>query len=303
MSLSLTNVLFPVPHHHILAGFTSAPTLALPHVAQVALSDAALGVHKAGRLPHAVVAPPAADAAHPAAYEAAFARGSINPGNKTAPPGGFGFYVHGPAEWRRALEHHRVQQEVVLSYEVRFEDGWEWQKGGKLPGVYGGVGEFAYGCSGGRQENRCKCFNLRLMWRQGGAGELYAYLPLNDTNAAALMAVPQTHRNPDYGFSVGRGLWKFEPGRWIAVAERVKMNTVGQADGEVEVFIDGRSVLCAKGLILRDADASESSVQGLHFQTFFGGHSEEWASPKDQKAWFTNISGAILGTTPTHDEL
>lgn len=92
--------------------------------------------------------------------------------------------------------------------------------------------------------------------------------------------------------------------------------------GEVEVFIDGRSVILAKGLILRDEDAAESSVQGLHFQTFFGGerfrcfcaelslimcvsagHTEEWACPKDQKAWFTNVSGAILRSVPAHDEL
>jgi hypothetical protein len=181
-------------------------------------------------------------------------------------------------------------------------------------GEDGGVGEHAYGCTGGRQQERCKCFNLRLMWRsvflvcwhqylsltfytttrrEDGAGELYAYVPLNDANTAALQAVPHSHRNPDYGFSVGRGLWQFEPGRWTAVAQRVKMNTVGQADGgclfifcgqqlderlvgEIEVFIDGQSVILAKGLLLRDTDAPESSVQGIHFQTFFGGESSAY---------------------------
>ncbi len=41
--------------------------------------------------------------------------------------------------------------------------------------------------------------------------------------------------------------------------------------GEIEVFIDGSSVVHAKGLTLRDEDAPESYVQGMHFQTFFGG--------------------------------
>ena len=127
--------------------------------------------------------------------------------------------------------------------------------------------------------------------REHGAGELYAYVPLNDENTAALTAVPNSHRNPDYGFSVGRGLWTFVPGKWTAVAERVKMNTVGHADGmlsqhvtpvehhslfypgEIEVYIDGQSVILAKGLVLRDTEAPESSVQGLHVQTFFGGTS------------------------------
>ena len=62
-------------------------------------------------------------------------------------------------------------------------------------------------------------------------GELYAYVPQNDANALALKSVPHSHQNPDYGFSVGRGLWTFEAGKWTAIAERVKMNTVGHADG------------------------------------------------------------------------
>ena len=86
------------------------------------------------------------------------------------------------------------------------------------------------------------------------------------------MAVPpKSIKHPDYGFSVGRGAWTFTAGRWIAVAERVKMNTVGHADGEIEVYIDGRSVIHAKGLTLRDTEAPDSYVQGMHFQTFFGG--------------------------------
>ena len=74
--------------------------------------------------------------------------------------------------------------------------------------------------------------SLIRIHREAGAGELYAYVPLNDANAAALQAVPSSHRNPDYGFSVGRGLWTFEAGKWTTVAERVKMNTAGVADGQ-----------------------------------------------------------------------
>ena len=41
--------------------------------------------------------------------------------------------------------------------------------------------------------------------------------------------------------------------------------------GEIEVYIDGQSFIKAKGLVLRDEAAPDSRVQGLHFQTFFGG--------------------------------
>ena len=56
---------------------------------------------------------------------------------------------------------------------------------------------------------------------------------------------------------------------------------------------------------------ADSKVRGAHFQTFFGGtalirlvvnflnkpagQTEDWASSKDQRAWFANVSDAILG--------
>ena len=39
--------------------------------------------------------------------------------------------------------------------------------------------------------------------------------------------------------------------------------------GELELWIDGRSVISVRGLIYRENAASK--VQGAHFQTFFGG--------------------------------
>ena len=130
-------VLFPVPtSSHLLTGFTTSPSITLPQIAHVDLSDRALGVHKAAsRFSHHLVVPPRADDAHARAWEAVFRQGSIAPGNKDQPPGGFGFYMRGPEAFREFLSKSVVQQEVVMSYEVLFEDGWEWQKGGKLPGI------------------------------------------------------------------------------------------------------------------------------------------------------------------------
>ena len=126
-------VLFPVPASHILSGFTTCPTITLPPITHVDLSDTALGVHKAAaRFTHDVVAPPHADADHARAWEAVFAAGSIAPGNRDLPPGGFGLYMRGPRAFADALP---AAQEVLVGYEVLFEDGFEWQKGGKLPGI------------------------------------------------------------------------------------------------------------------------------------------------------------------------
>lgn len=237
----MEDILFPVSHSRILTGFTTSSALNLPHVSQVALSNQTLGVHRiSSGTTHTIVTPPIFSSPNPGhegiseAWEAFYPEGSINPGNKEHPPGGFGFYLKGPPEFSDKLKEPGGATEVLMSYEVAFEEGFAWRLGGKLPGIYGGVGDSAYGCTGGRQTDRCHCFNLRLMWRGDGLGELYAYVPLSSSNAERLKRVPpKSIQHADYGFSVGRGAFRFPAAEWVAIAQRVKMNTVGRADGEI----------------------------------------------------------------------
>jgi hypothetical protein len=58
---------------------------------------------------------------------------------------------------------------MIISYEVAFDSGFDWVKGGKLPGLRGGPDP--NNCSGGNQANGTNCFSSRLMWRTDGAGE------------------------------------------------------------------------------------------------------------------------------------
>jgi hypothetical protein len=60
-------------------------------------------------------------------------------------------------------------QTVLLTYEVAFPAGFDWVKGGKLPGLRGGPD--VIGCDGGRQPNGTNCFSMRMMWRPDGEGE------------------------------------------------------------------------------------------------------------------------------------
>ncbi|KAF7331445.1 hypothetical protein MKEN_00023200 [Mycena kentingensis (nom. inval.)] len=299
--------------------FTTCPSLAVPAVEHLPLEDASLGVHKStSRTKHPLVKPPPTNSATHAeeelalqaplgseslaathstdptlAWEAFYPKGSINP--KGSIVGGFGFYLGGPKDFAAKLTVQGGATHVVLSYRMMLQHGWEWQKGGKLPGIFGGEGDLAYSCTGGQQDHRCLCFNVRPMWRPEGAGELYTYLPLLDSNNARLTAVPPySHKNPDYGISVGRGAFSYHNavGRWMSVAFRVKLNSVDKEDGELELFVDGKSVITVDGLIFRTT--AESRIKGAHFQTFFGGHTEEWASPQDQRAWFADVTGAIV---------
>ncbi|KAA5612145.1 polysaccharide lyase [Rhodovastum atsumiense] len=184
--------------------------------------------------------------------------GSINPGNAMAPVGGAGFQLQLP-------DHADAG---CLSYRVRFAPGFDFAKGGKLPGLYGGVDQ--RGCVA---PGPASGFSARLMWRAGGMGELYLYAPGRTTRC---------------GESIARGAWRFTPGTWIGVTEEVIANAPGRSDGVIRVWIDGKRVVEQIGLVLRDS--SGIGVDGLLFSTFFGGSDPGWASPRDQYAEFGDFT-------------
>ena len=110
------------------------------------------------------------------------------------------------------------------------------------------------------------------MWRTDGAGELYTYLPPDyDENQAVCDVPPHSTCNSVYGASVGRGAWTFATGGRTTIAQRVRLNDAGSANGELEVFVAGKSVINVGGLVLRDS--SDGRIRGLQMQTFFGGES------------------------------
>lgn len=99
---------------------------------------------------------------------------------------------------------------------------------------------------------------------------MYTYLPPSfKANDNVCDIAPQSHCNPTYGASVGRGSFQWKTGEWNTVSQRVRLNDPGQQNGELEVFYEGKSVIKASGLVLRDGDAGR--IRGIMMQTFFGG--------------------------------
>ncbi|KAL4065171.1 polysaccharide lyase family 14 protein [Scleroderma citrinum] len=174
------------------------------------------------------------------------------------PKGGLSFYASGPMNVDLT-----TAKEVTFGYSVYFDEGFEWQKGGKLPGLYGGDSPTeSIGCSGGSRSSAC--FSAHLMWRENGTGEMYTYLPL--------------YTNPQFSAN--------------HVYQRIRLNDVGVANGELELYTAGRSVIKVTGLILRDRE--EGRIRGIQMQTFFGGSEADFASPRDQDAYFSDFTVAII---------
>ncbi|PFH53659.1 polysaccharide lyase family 14 protein [Amanita thiersii Skay4041] len=294
------------------------------HLTYIPLSNSkSLGIHKASPQTHfPVVTPPPSkpndtDEKLPTeAWEAFYPAGSISP---SAPlPGGFSFYLSGPPSFSKALQDFPNATHVQFSYRLLLQPDWEWRKGGKLPGIFGGEGDLAYRCTGGRTRDRCQCFDIRPMWRENGIGELYVYLPPIAPNPSLLLSVPpRSISNPqNYGTSIGRGAFHFTPGTWTLLTLRIKLNdlppsssssssspsffdpstcppTSTPSNGEIHLSINTTPVISCTGLTLRLSP--NSKIKGMHMQTFFGGHTPDWASPKDQRAWFADVTGVVLG--------
>lgn len=211
-------------------------------------------------------------------------------GYSSANDQGFSFYTEG--------QHNGVDveaaSEVLLSYSVYFPSDFDFVKGGKLPGLYGGTSlAAAKSCSGGRQDDRSACWSARMMFRTDGMGEFYNYFPLNASQPVGYCSTPpMSVCNPQYGDSIGRGSFTFATGQWTAVVQRFKLNDIGQSNGEQELIVNGQSVLTVSDIQV--AVEAGTKIYGIMAQTFFGGADSSYANPNNQSAWFKDWSLTVL---------
>ncbi|KAI7869603.1 uncharacterized protein EV154DRAFT_530699 [Mucor mucedo] len=196
---------------------------------------------------------------------------SVNPESNTI--GGLGFLA-------QPLTINKSAKVVSLQYSVFFPKGFDFVRGGKLPGLYGGHGE----CTGGSSSSAC--FTTRLMWRGDGFGEVYAYLP-HSLQRKDLCDDKVNICNPDYGFSLGRNKFQFKTGKWTSVRQVLTLNTAGKKNGKLNVYVNGKLVIQEKNLVFRTS--SSGRVVGIMFHTFFGGSDSTWKSPKSQYSYFKNF--------------
>lgn len=279
------NALFPVPG--VNSGWSVAKA-SIPQAKDVTLTDKTFIVHKEASTSKR----PVVTFSGKKAIRARMTKGSVTPG--TSPAGGFSFYSPGATlNGNSPIVDLSKANEMTFGYSIFFEEGYNFNLGGKLPGLYGGINDdVAATCSGGRHNPGC--WSARLMFRQKGEAELYLYIPpgVNQNDNKCGKKANSKCPSTGYGNSVGRGTWNWTPGKWMTVVQRLKLNTPGKADGEAEVFINGKSVLNVKGITWRTNKAAVA--RGVQMQIFHGGHTKQWASPKDQDVHFADFSVSIL---------
>ncbi|KAK6999290.1 hypothetical protein BgiMline_008926 [Biomphalaria glabrata] len=203
-----------------------------------------------------------------------------------------GTSVRGAGFFTTPTNLHDGVTSLILKYDVYFEN-FGFGIGGKLPGLYGGdKTDGAYKCSGGN--NPGTCFSLRLMWRENGDGEVYAYIP-REHQASDFEHRPDIHINYEKGHSLMRGAIRFRSGSWQTVTEEVHLNTPQQANGRVKFCLKhgSEAEVCKEATRLNFRNHADYFLRGLFFSTFFGGSSSNYAAPNDCHTYFRNFELTI----------
>lgn len=165
-----------------------------------------------------------------------------------------------------------VYAAATLSYRVRFSPGFDFSKGGKIPGLAGvAAGYTTEYASGGDSPglsppdfgpDGTNAWSARMMWREGGAAVTYLYWP--GMGGAQFGIDKHWDRT-------------FVPGQWHTVETTVTMNTPGISDGSIATRFDGVPAYAESGLRFRDV--AGLGIDRLYFSTFRGGSDATWYSP------------------------
>lgn len=155
---------------------------------------------------------------------------------------------------------------IYFSYYLKFSPDFDFVKGGKLPGLFGGTAN-----SGGEIPNGYDGFSTRFMWRENGLGELYAYIP----------------KSEQWGTPIANGKFSFKKGQWHKLQHQIVLNEPGTSNGKIKIWLDDTLVHSEKNLVFRSTDSLK--INGIFFSTFFGGNDTTWSSSRDNYILFDNL--------------
>lgn len=188
------------------------------------------------------------------------------------PQGGVG-PDEGGAQWQLVFDAGHA--ELYCAYRLRFAAGFDFVKGGKLPGLAGGAAN-----TGGDKPTGSDGWSARMMWREAGEVVQYTY---------------HVDQPTDYGEDMPWNGSHFVPGQWHRVEHRVVMNTPGEHDGRIQGWLDGKPVFTREGLRFRDVDTF--AIDLFYFSTFFGGSGDDWAPTKPEYVDFDEfiVAAAPIG--------
>ena len=176
---------------------------------------------------------------------------------------------------------------VRLRYRLKFGEGFDFARGGKLPGLAGGTAP-----TGSKPADGRNGWTARLMWRTTFVDDRES-----STNIVQYFKHPTSGFDED-GKQEDNLYWnvdgvpvELESGRWYNVTQLVKMNTPGLKNGRIKVWLNGTQVLNEKRLVMRTTNSL--GIDLLYFSTFFGGSDSSWAPTNDEVIYFDEFEVTV----------
>lgn len=164
------------------------------------------------------------------------------------------------------------KDEYTFEYEVRFDSGFPWSKGGKIAGFSGGKGYT--GGDGALARTLGDGFSVRIMWREEGRLIPYVY--------HAGMA-----EGEDYGDTFGVTLGYVTNTQAHKIKYYAKLNTGSEANGILRIYLDDVEVLNKTDILYRTDD---SKIDTAHLAFFAGGSTSDWNMTGDGYIRLSNFS-------------
>jgi hypothetical protein len=164
----------------------------------------------------------------------------------------------------------RAYDRACVQYRVRFSPGFEWSLGGKLPGLLGVAPGVSPGTPTGGGSTKAG-WSGRVMWLGPKA---YRWATPHNMGVTYLYHPGQATQ---WGDNV-RWNRPFTSGRWHTIRQCHVMNTVGRADGQLLVWLDGSQVRADRNVTYRTR--SDVHITHLDWSVFRGGNTMDWASSR-----------------------
>ena len=189
-------------------------------------------------------------------------------------------------EFKNGLQFYKTLSDdypvVHFSYEIKFSEGFDWQLGGKMPGLGGKPADApdSYNPTGGNPVGPDEGFSARGSFREDGTADGYIY---------------HQDKPGQYGeyidFDVLGHDVPLPTGRTLFIEQTVQMNTPGKADGVIQTWINGVEVSNLENMTL--SESGDYGVNQLFFDIWHGGSDLSYAPDQDSIVIIDNIQVSI----------
>lgn len=163
----------------------------------------------------------------------------------------------------RVVSWHSLNKKVTqatLSFQVRFEQSFQWVLGGKLHGL--GPERPVTGGNDRRPDG----WSARIMFKEEGTCATYLY---------------DQDPTKKWGGGDKTQMPVLKAGQWHNIVLQVSLNDADKSNGFTRVIIDGETVLHTKDVQFRSQGSPDTEIQKFLFSTFHGGNVPKWA-PVDE---------------------